>query len=411
MSNTERYPLFLDVAGKAVLVVGGGPVASRRAAALADAGADVTVVAPAVSDQIRGDGRLRWLRRPYQPTDLDGVWLVHAATDDGAVNAEVAAVADERRVWCVRADDGTRSAAWTPAVARVDDVTVAVSAGRDPRTTVAIRDAIRTRVATDLECGTLPVRRHRKRRQGHVTLVGGGPGDPDLITTRGRRALADADVVVVDRLAPRGLLTDLDDDVEIIDVGKAPGRQPVPQQEINDILVDRARTGLHVVRLKGGDPFVFGRGGEEMLACRAAGVSVTVVPGVSSAFAAPAAAGVPVTHRGLSRAVTVASAHDDLDWAALAQLDSTLVLLMGVSTLDRTTRHLLAHGLAADTPVTVVERAHHDDQRTTSATLATIARVARERAVRNPAVIVIGAVAGLVASSLPELPELRTVDH
>ncbi|MQA06794.1 MAG: uroporphyrinogen-III C-methyltransferase [Streptosporangiales bacterium] len=409
MSTAERYPLFLDIAGKAALVVGGGPVASRRAAALADAGADVTVVAPWASDQIRADGRLRWLRRPYRTTDLDGVWLVHAATNDPTVNAQVAAEADERRVWCVRADDGTHSAAWTPAVARVDDVTVAVTAGRDPRTTVAIRDAIRTRVATDLECGTLPIRRHRKRAQGHVTLVGGGPGDPGLITTRGRRALADADVVVVDRLAPRALLAGLDEDVEVVDVGKAPGRQPVPQQEINDILVERARAGRHVVRLKGGDPFVFGRGGEELLACRAADVSVTVVPGVSSAFAAPAAAHVPVTHRGLSRAVTVASAHDELDWPALARLDSTLVLLMGVSTLEQTTRRLLDSGLAADTPVTVVERAFYDDQRTTSATLATIAAVARERAVSNPAVVVIGAVAGLVASSLPELPELRTV--
>lgn len=410
MSTTgERYPLFLDVSGRAALVVGGGAVASRRAAGLADAGADVTVVAPQAADRIREDGRLRWLPRPYRADDLDGVWIAHAATGDPAVNAQVAADAEERRVWCVRADDGTRSAAWTPAVARTDDVTVAVSAGRDPRTTVAVRDAIRTRIAVDLECGTLPVRRHRQRARGHVTLVGGGPGDPGLITTRGRRALADADVVVVDRLAPRALVASLDDDVEVIDVGKAPGRQPVPQQEINDILVDRATAGLHVVRLKGGDPFVFGRGGEEAIACRSAGVPITVVPGVTSAFAAPAAAGMPVTHRGLSRAVTVASAHDELDWPALARLNSTLVLLMGVSTLERTAQRLLDGGLAPDTPVAIVERAFLEDQRTTSATLATIGRVARERQVSNPAVIVVGEVAGLAADALPDLPALRTV--
>jgi uroporphyrin-III C-methyltransferase/precorrin-2 dehydrogenase/sirohydrochlorin ferrochelatase len=283
---------------------------------------------------------------------------------------------------------------------------VAVGAGGDPRTARAVRDAVRTRVALDLECGTLPVRRRRPRAEGHVTLVGGGPGDPGLLTTRGRRALADADVVVVDRLAPRALLGALDDDVEIVEAGKAPGRQPVGQHEINRILVDRARAGRHVVRLKGGDPFLFGRGGEEMLACREAGVPVTVIPGVTSAFAGPAAAGIPVTHRGLSRSVTVASAHDDLDWEALVRLDGTLVLMMGVGTLPRTAERLLAHGLAADTPVTIVERAHRFDQRTTSADLGTIAAVARDRGVANPAVIVVGAVAALARATVESLPAL-----
>lgn len=394
------YPLFLDVAGKAVLVVGAGRVGSRRATALADVGALVTVVAPEASERVRDDGRLDWVARAYEPGDLDDVWVVHAATGDPEVNARVAADAERRRLWCVRADDGRRSAAWTPAVSRVDDVTVAVSAGRDPRTAMAVRDAISERIALDLECGTLPVHRRRRRASGHVTLVGGGPGDPDLITTRGRRALADADVVVVDRLAPRALLATLHDDVEIVDVGKTPGRPSIGQEEINRILVDRARAGRHVVRLKGGDPFVFGRGGEEMLACREAGVAVTVVPGVTSAFSGPAAAGVPVTHRGLSRAVTVASAHDELDWAALAALDSTLVLLMGVGTLAHTAEQLGRHGLAADTPVTVVERAYLHDQRTTTATLETIGRVARDRGVANPAVVVIGEVAALAATSV-----------
>ncbi|MBO0891192.1 MAG: uroporphyrinogen-III C-methyltransferase [Acidothermales bacterium] len=403
---SDSYPLFLDVAGRAALVVGGGHVGARRAAALADAGADVSVVAPEACDEIRGDGRLRWERRRYQPADLDGVWLVQAATGDPEVNAVIAEDAEARRVFCVRADHAAGGTARTPAVAHVDDVTVAVGAGGDPRTARAVRDAVRTRVALDLECGTLPVRRRRPRAEGHVTLVGGGPGDPGLLTTRGRRALADADVVVVDRLAPRALLGALDDDVEVIEAGKAPGRHAVGQDEINRILVDRARAGRHVARLKGGDPFLFGRGGEEVLACRAAGVPVTVVPGVTSALAGPAAAGIPVTHRGLSRSVTVASAHEDLDWEALVRLDGTLVLLMGVGTLPHTTERLLAHGLAADTPVTIVERAYRHDQRTTSGELGTIAAVARDRAVANPAVIVVGAVAALARATVENLPAL-----
>ncbi|HEX6444660.1 MAG TPA: NAD(P)-dependent oxidoreductase, partial [Streptosporangiales bacterium] len=170
---TNPYPLFLDVAGRPVLVVGGGRVAARRAAALADAGADVRVVAPEACDEIASDGRLCWERRRYRTADLDGVWLVQAATDDPGVNAAVAAAAAARRVFCVRADDASGGTARTPAVAHVDDVTVAVGVGGDPRTARAVRDAVRTRVALDLECGTLPVRRRRPRAEGHVTLVGG----------------------------------------------------------------------------------------------------------------------------------------------------------------------------------------------------------------------------------------------
>src|SRR5690606_6253562 len=167
------------------------------------------------------------------------------------------------------------------------------SGGGDPRRAARLRDAVQVA----LESGSLPLRRHR-RGPGRVALVGGGPGDPGLVTTRGRQLLAEADVVVVDRLAPRALLGELDPDVEVVDVGKAPGHHPVSQDEINRLLVSHASAGKRVVRLKGGDPFVLGRGGEEVAACRAAGVPVEVVPGVTSAVAVPAAAGVPVTHRG-----------------------------------------------------------------------------------------------------------------
>ncbi|MGH8970647.1 MAG: uroporphyrinogen-III C-methyltransferase, partial [Actinomycetes bacterium] len=246
-----------------------------------------------------------------------------------------------------------------------------------------------------LDVGDLPLRHHRPSSTGWVALVGGGPGDPGLVTTRGRRLLAEADVVVVDRLAPRALLDELDPGVVVVDAGKTAGNHPLPQEQINQLLVEHAQAGRRVVRLKGGDPFVLGRGGEEAVACVAAGVPVEVVPGVTSAVAVPAAAGIPVTHRGRSRQVTVASGHEGLDWATLARLEGTLVLLMGVSGLASTTRELVAHGKPPDTPVAVVESGFTPQQRTTVGTLGTIAELARERDVRPPAVVVVGTVVDL----------------
>ena len=394
--SSPDYPLTLDVAGRRTVVVGGGPVAARRATGLVSAGARVAVVAPYVCEELRDlidADRAEWVARDYQAGDLAGAWLVHTATGDPATDDLVAAHAEADRVWCVRADDATRSAAWTPAVARSGTVTVAVTAGGDPRRARSLREAI----ALALDTGTLPLRHHRRAATGHVALVGGGPGDPGLITTRGRRLLAEADVVVVDRLAPRGLLDGLDEDVVVVDVGKTAGNHPVPQESINQLLVDHAQAGRRVVRLKGGDPFVLGRGGEEALACIAAGVPVEVVPGVTSAISVPAAAGIPVTHRGRSRQVTIASGHEGLDWASLARLDGTLVLLMGVSGLAEATAALVEHGKQADTPVAIVESGFLPAQRTTVGTLATIAGLAAERGVQPPAVVVIGTVVDLHA--------------
>ena len=209
-----------------------------------------------------------------------------------------------RGIFCVRADLATGGSARTPATLRRDGLTVAVTGGDDPLRAVALRDAI----SVALDVGELPARPARPAvAGGSVALVGGGPGDPELITVRGRRLVASADVIVVDRLAPRDLLDDLPDDVEVIDCGKSAHRHNLTQDEINATLVDRARQGKRVVRLKGGDPFVFGRGGEEFLACVAAGVPVTVVPGISSALAAPAAADIPLTHRGVAAEFTVVS--------------------------------------------------------------------------------------------------------
>ena len=394
--SAPDYPLTLDVTDRRTLVVGGGPVAARRAAGLLAAGARVVVVAPYVCEELRDlveAGRVEWAARDYEADDLAGAWLVHTATGDRATDDLVAAHAEAERVWCVRADDAALSAAWTPAVARSGSVTVAVTAGGDPRRARSLREAI----ALSLDTGGLPLRHHRRAATGHVALVGGGPGDPGLITTRGRRLLAEADVVVVDRLAPRALLDGLDDDVVVVDVGKTAGNHPVPQEGINQLLVEHAQAGRRVVRLKGGDPFVLGRGGEEALACIAAGVTVEVVPGVTSAISVPAAAGIPVTHRGRSRQVTIASGHEGLDWASLARLDGTLVLLMGVSGLADATAALVAHGKPADTPVAIVESGFLPEQRTTVGTLATIADLAAERGVKPPAVVVVGTVVDLHA--------------
>ena len=312
---------------------------------------------------------------------------MQTATGDSAVDAQVAADAEAQRIWCVNASDHEASAAWTPAVAVVDDVKIAVNAGGDPRRAMALRDA----VATALETGDLPLRRRRAQRTtaGSVALVGGGPGDSGLITVRGRRLLGQADVVVADRLGPRELLAELAPDVRVIEVGKTPGHHPVPQSEINRILVDEALQGHRVVRLKGGDPYVLGRGGEEAEFCRQHGVEVEVVSGVTSAISVPAAAGIPVTHRGLAKGFSVVTGHEELSEVP-ARADHTVILLMGVGQLRDSAASLGRAGLPAETPVGIVENGYLPNQRVTIGTLGTIADQAEAAGVANPAVIVIG---------------------
>lgn len=384
----SSYPLSLNLAGKRVVVIGAGIVASRRVPTLIEAGARVLVIAESASEQINElalQGSIELHLRAFQAGDTQGAWLVHALTDDADVNEAVALEADAAGIWCVRADQALLSEAWTPASTNVDDITVAVTAGGDPRRAAAIRDAI----AEQLKDGSLPVRRVRPS-DGHVVLIGGGPGDPELITIRGRRALSMADVVVFDRLGPTALLETLAEDVELIEAGKSPGHQSLTQDEINHVIVDRARLGKRVVRLKGGDPFVFGRGSEEVQACLAAGVTVEVIPGISSAVAGPAAAGIPVTHRGLANGYAVITGHQLDDLTALTQLDLTLVVLMGVATLPGLVTGLMTAGKASSTPVAVIENASTSSQRVTVGTLESIVKSAAEVGVRNPAVIVIG---------------------
>ena len=231
---------------------------------------------------------------------------------------------------------------------------------------------------------------------GTVYLVGGGPGDPDLLTVRGLRLLHEADVVVTDRLGPVSVLDELPESTEVINVGKTPGQPGWTQGAINALLVDRARAGRTVVRLKGGDPFVFGRGGEEHLACRAAGVPVAVVPGVTSALSAPALAGIPATHRGVVRGALVVHGHEPLApgiLAAAASGEVTLVVLMAIARLEEHVAGLVGAGADPQTPAAIVERGSMPDQRVTHAPLALLPERAAQVGVRAPAVVVVGAVA------------------
>jgi uroporphyrin-III C-methyltransferase/precorrin-2 dehydrogenase/sirohydrochlorin ferrochelatase len=410
--QAERYPLMLSMAGRRAVVVGGGQVALRRVRGLLEAGANVIVVAPSVHPDL-AQLPVTVLARKYREGDLATAWLAHAATNDPLVNAQVAAEAERNRIWCVRADDAMGSQAWTPAVTRHGEVTVAVTAGGDPGRSQRLRAAI----ALALADGTLPSRSRRTRSGssrggelavGSVALVGGGPGDAGLITVRGRRLLAEADVVVTDKLAPRSLLAELEPDVEIIDAGKRPHAHNLTQGQINDLIVARALAGQRVVRLKGGDPFVFGRGGEEALACVRAGVPFSVVPGITSAIAVPASAGIPVTHRGVTQDFTVVSAHLDpsqpgatVDWEGLAHGTGTLVLLMAVAHLDAVADELIKRGRDAATPAAVISDGTTADQQVLISTLQDVAADAQSAGVRPPAVVVIGDVVRLREMLLP----------
>ena len=376
------------------MVVGGGHVAQRRVPALLAAGADVVVVSPEVTPSIEGlvsGGEVTWHRRGFQPEDLDDAWYVIAATNVRAVNEMVSEAAEERRVFCVRSDDASRATAWTPAVGRHAGATVAVVGNREPRRSAALRDQI----IDGLRDGTLPSRLHDKTPG--VVLVGGGPGHPDLATVAARRALGDADVVVADRLAPRELLSELSPDVELIDVAKLPRGRSATQDEINRVIVERAREGKRVVRFKGGDSFVFGRGYEEALACAEAGVPCTVVPGITSAISVPALVGIPVTHRGVAHEFTVISGHlppdhpeSLVEWDGVARLRGTVVLLMAVQNLPAIAERLIAGGRAQGTPVAVICDGSMPTERTVLSTLADVAEALERETVRPPAVVVVG---------------------
>jgi uroporphyrin-III C-methyltransferase/precorrin-2 dehydrogenase/sirohydrochlorin ferrochelatase len=450
-------PVALNLEGRQCLVVGGGEVAERKVEALLDASANVVVVASSLSARIEALGLFHAIEirpRAYVTEDLDGVFLVVAATDDREANARVAAEARERGALVNAVDDPSSCDFITPAVVRRGDIQVAITTGgvspalarhlrelldrllapeyeelaallaearaelrrddvrADPQTwQAAIRAALLPLRSGDTEGARAELNRVLRTgprpltpdpaRTGRIVLVGAGPGDPALLTLAGRDAIAAADVIVYDRLVNPALL-DFARHARLVYVGKRRGGGPRSQTEINELLCAEAHAGNLVVRLKGGDPFVFGRGGEEALAAREGGIPFSVVPGVSAAVAVPAYAGIPVTHRGLSSAFTVVTAHEDpskpdgaVDWDALARVGGTLVLLMGAETLPDVCARLVAGGRAADTPAAVIHCGTMDDQRVVTGDLSNIADRARAADIRAPATTVVGEVAAL----------------
>ena len=441
---TAFYPVFLDLRGRRAVVIGGGAVAEQKVRGLVAAGAHVTLVSPDVTPALtdlgrRGEIELR--RRGYHDGDLAGAWLAIAAVNR-TVNAAVWAEAERLGVPLNAVDDLEHSSFIAPAIHREGDITVAVSTGgKSPALAVRLRQRIarlvgraearlcallgelrpelaarvpdaRARTALwyaivdsdvidfvrrgDIEgargrieelIGPHPLSPSPFGRGGTVSLVGAGPGDPGLITAKGLELLRSADVVVYDRLVSHALLAQAPAEAERILRG-------TDQEDVNALLIKRAREGLNVVRLKGGDPFVFGRGAEECAALRAAGVPYQVVPGVTSATGVPAAAGIPVTHRGVASAFAVVAGHEcegpsDLDWEALARVP-TLVVLMGLSALPDIVARLRAQGAAPDTPVAVIASGTLPEQRTVVGSLGDIADLVAGAGLEPPATVVIG---------------------
>ncbi|WP_266168189.1 siroheme synthase CysG [Dyella subtropica] len=466
----KLYPLFADLAGRSVLVVGGGTVGERKAAALLDAGASVTVGAITLTPtlQIWADaGRIAVRTGGFEDSWLDKAWLVIAATGDPVLNRHIAMLAGQRRLFVNVVDDADLSSFHVPAVVDRAPVTVAISSGGEapvlarllreqletlldpalgPLAALAsrLRSHIRERLP-ELSARrryyehllTGPVLSFLRRGQpalaeaeaeqslaaaatrsiGSVVLVGAGPGDPGLLTLRGLRALNEADVILHDRLVSGEVLALARRDAERIEVGKQAGHHHATQGQIHALLLEHARAGRRVVRLKGGDPFVFGRGGEELEYLRAHGIPYEVVPGITAALACAAYAGIPLTHREHAQSVRFVTAHcqgshDTLDWAALAQERQTLAVYMGVSELGTLQERLLAHGRAESTPFALVENGSRTGQRVVTGTLDAVAALALTHEVRSPALLILGEVAAL-ASSLawfgePPLGEIRS---
>jgi uroporphyrin-III C-methyltransferase/precorrin-2 dehydrogenase/sirohydrochlorin ferrochelatase len=448
------FAAFLDLLHKKVVVVGGGRVASTKVRSLLPCQPDpLIVVAPQASPAIQhaaAQGQLTWHQRPYTSEDLQGATLAFGATDNRQLNARVAADARALGIPVLAVDDVPNCDFIAPATVRRGDLSVAIStAGRSPamarRTRELLEAALppfwgnlldvaaaarerlggaRSVIEPDrwqaalqgeveylaslgaLEEATDLLQKKLERSlfepvasaRGLVSLVGAGPGDPDLLTLKALRRLRSADVVVYDRLVGDAVLEYASPSAERIDVGKRPGVNGTTQAAIDALLVDLAQHGRRVVRLKGGDPFVFGRGGEEALALARAGVDFEVVPGISSALAAPAAAGIPVTHRGLSASVTIVNGHDadQHDWEALARGSGTLVFLMAVEHLETIVARLLAHGRSSCEPAALIEWATLPRQRVLAVPLSEIASRARLSEFEPPAVLIVGPTAALV---------------
>lgn len=440
MASCERWPhpIFVALNEVPVTVVGAGRLAARRIAALLDAGARVTVIAPDVSPEIEAwanDRCLRLERRPYRAGDLAGARLAYAATSRIEVNRAVRIEARASGVWLNVVDQPDLCDFITPALIRRGDLTIAVSTnGRAPALARRVREELERHIGPEYAQRVDEAEQARPKaleaagrgtpaaggrgadggdgsphaeadgrggRAGFVALVGAGPGDPELLTLKGRRLLEEADTVVYDALVSSRLLDFCRPAAERVFVGKRDSHHTLPQGEINQLLIERARQGRRVVRLKGGDPFIFGRGGEEAEALAEASIAYQVVPGVSAGVAVPAYAGIPLTHRRFTSELVFLTGHEctahrtPIDWARYARTSASLVIFMGVHNLDQIARLLLEHGREPDCPVAVIENGTTETQRTLTAPLACIADRARAAAIQPPALIVVGDVVGM----------------
>lgn len=452
----DYLPLFLRLGGARALVVGGGAVAARKVEWLLKAGARVTVVAPALGTELEARARraeLTHLAAEFLPAHLGDAALVVAASDDARVNAGVSVAARERQIPVNVVDSAELSSFIFPAIIDRSPILVAVSSsGEAPVLARRVRESIeallperlgelatflgarrsavrraltaaarrpfwerliRGRTASALLAGDEPtaarlfeeeLRTMRRNpigtAAGEVYLIGAGPGDPDLLTLRALQLLQQADVILYDRLVPAAILERARRDAERICVGKEAG-DAGKQAHIHELLIRLAQGGKRVARLKGGDPFVFGRGGEEIEALLAHGIRYQVVPGVTAALGAAAAAGIPLTHRDHSHSVTLVSGHaaadESLDWRSLARSQQTVVFYMAVGQLPHIVARLRAAGAEAERPAAIIERATLPAQRVLRAPLAGIASLALREQVAAPALLIVGVVTALGA--------------
>lgn len=455
------YPIMLDLRDRPCLLVGAGSIAHRKLSSLLAEGARVTVVAPTVIEpiaQLAARATIVLHERPFAADDVQGKQLVFVATGKPEIDATVVDAARKAGVWVNVADVPSLCDFYLPSRVQRGDFQLAIaSAGKAPFAVRRLRQLLESKFGPDWSEWIEAAKRFRQRVQaealpptaaevafdqwvagtvdastlavriptsdeeetwksanaapglGHVALVGAGPGNPGLITVRGLQLLREADVVVYDRLAIPAIPLDLSDRIQMISVGKEAGHHPVPQDEINQILLRLAQAGKRVVRLKGGDPFVFARGGEEAMVLRSNGVACEIVPGVTAGIAAPAAAGIPVTFRREAVRLTFVTAHEggspQVRWDLLAKDDhATLVGYMGVSNLAQVKASLMAAGMSGDTPAALIERATLPEQRSLRTSLAELPEAAETAGIQSPAIFVIGAVvahAQDLASSAP----------
>ena len=450
------FPAFLKLDDKPVLLVGGGTVAARKAQLLLDAGATLTIVTPetiAAVDKLVDTRGVRLLRRRFRTDDVDGHWLVVSATGVADVERAVAQACDDARVFCNAVDDTDNCSFITPAVIDRSPIVVAVSSGGTaPVLARKLKSAIeallparigalaalagrwRARVAADLHsfasrlrfwervfdgqvadevyAGRLPAAdamlegllavaaddSQQQPRRGFAWLTGAGPGDPDLVTLKALQALQSADVILHDRLGSREVLALARRDAEKISVGKTPGGAQNTQEETAALLVRLVADGKRVCRLKGGDPFIFGRGGEEAEALAAAGLPYAVIPGITAAAGCAASAGIPLTHRDSAQSLVLLTGHgkdsvDTLDWPSLARDRQTLAVYMGVRRFPELMQNLTAHGRSADTPVAIIERGTTPEERVVRGTLGQLPMLAAAHGISSPAMLIIGDVA------------------